>query len=418
MYSMLLGPEKPSIKFSELIDRYLKDVTIRLGIDHLAEATSGMGYYTTCETEVVEKKPGVQPKTISLTSRDGKTAKDVVDDFAETWNLDEINITVARELWGFGNSIYEKLGDKISDGLAWLNLALIKGVNLEKDAQGFVRTPEKIESIAQEAGGPVPADKVMFFRWNRIGCSSFGYGLLHTLSAEGKGFLVRLQGGDQREKRRPSILEIKERAEDDSWHILHRYRPRFAYVFEGASDEYIEEVTTGLKDLEDTDDFATNKKLELVRAAIDARAPYGDLLTYFENRAIEGVQSPIIKLFTTPGFTEASARAAVEVSDRKVLAMQRYLKRRIEREIYAPLCKDAGIDPLLAKPRLNWGSPDMPEVKAEHVIELAKLSAETGVPIIRVEEIRKMLTKMGFELWEPEPTEEEEQPVMEKRRRK
>jgi len=50
-----------------------------------------------------------------------------------------------------------------------------------------------------------------------------------------------------------------------------------------------------------------------------------------------GGQTPIPKLLTTSGFTEASANAAVEVAERHVMSLQRFIKRNVEKEIFTPL---------------------------------------------------------------------------------
>jgi len=103
--------------------------------------------------------------------------------------------------------------------------------------------------------------------------------------------------------------------------------------------------------------------------------------------------------FTTPGFTEASARAALEIAERKVMALQRFIKRTCEREIFNPLIQQAGLDPAKANCRLNWGR-EKPEVKLEDLIRLAEISATSETSYVRPEEVRKNLIKAGFELWE------------------
>ncbi len=67
------------------------------------------------------------------------------------------------------------------------------------------------------------------------------------------------------------------------------------------------------------------------------------------NQYILGLQTPLPKLFTTPGFTEASAKAAIEVVERKVQAIQRFVKRIVERQIFVSVVSQAGIDPTEAK---------------------------------------------------------------------
>ncbi len=78
------------------------------------------------------------------------------------------------------------------------------------------------------------------------------------------------------------------------------------------------------------------------------------------------------------------------------LLKQRYIKRQVERDIFVPVLAQAGYDPALAKVRLNWGSPETPEVRMEDLIA----AATAPVPLIRPEEFRKNAVKFGWELWE------------------
>ena len=82
------------------------------------------------------------------------------------------------------------------------------------------------------------------------------------------------------------------------------------------------------------------------------------------------------------------------------MALQRFIKRIVEREIISPLVRQAGFDQKKANCRLNWGT-EKPEVKFEDLIRLAEISSNDGNSIIRPEEVRKNLVRAGFELWEP-----------------
>jgi len=77
-----------------------------------------------------------------------------------------------------------------------------------------------------------------------------------------------------------------------------------------------------------------------------------------------GGQTPISKLLTTLGFTEASANAAIEVAERHVMSLQRFTKRIVEREVFVPVIQQAGLEPKKADCRLNWGMPEKPDVEA------------------------------------------------------
>jgi len=91
----------------------------------------------------------------------------------------------------------------------------------------------------------------------------------------------------------------------------------------------------------------------------------------------------------------------LEIAERKVMALQRFIKRTCEREIFYHVIQQAGFDPVEAGCRMNWGR-EKPEVKLEDLIRLAEISASYGVEYIRPEEVRKNLVRSGFELWEKE----------------
>ncbi len=151
--------------------------------------------------------------------------------------------------------------------------------------------------------------------------------------------------------------------------------------------------------------FIYNKaEADIKTVAVDPRARYEAYIDHILNQVYLAGQTPIPKLLTTPGFTEASANAAIEVAERHVMALQRFIKRIVEREIFVPVIKQGGLDPKQADCRLNWGMPETPEIELEDVVRLAEISATTRVQYVRPDEVRKILVKMGFELAEPEET--------------
>ena len=77
--------------------------------------------------------------------------------------------------------------------------------------------------------------------------------------------------------------------------------------------------------------------------------------------------------------------------------IQRYIKHQVERDIFTPILRQANFNPLEAKIRLNWGSPETPELVPADLIHAAQLG------LIRPEEFRKNAAKLGWELWEAKP---------------
>lgn len=138
--------------------------------------------------------------------------------------------------------------------------------------------------------------------------------------------------------------------------------------------------------------FAYNDEADIRQAAQQLGRGWEVYVESLVNDFLLGLQTPIPRLFTTPGFTEASARAALEAAERKVMALQRFIKRIVEREVFNPLLRGAGFSPVEARVRLNWGQPDVPELKVADLL----VAFEKGA--IRVEELRGMLAKAGWEL--------------------
>jgi hypothetical protein len=197
---------------------------------------------------------------------------------------------------------------------------------------------------------------------------------------------------------------MKARIEKVMPEIFEKYAgPDELWVFAGASDEKLAEYQRLIKSKPKAGArFVYNKaEADVKTVAVDPRARYEAYVEHVLNQVYLGGQTPLPKLFTTPGFTEASARAALEIAERKVMALQRFIKRTCEREIFYPVIQQAGLNPVEASCRLNWGT-EKPEAKLEDIIRLAEISASHGVEYIRPEEVRKNLIKSGFELLEKE----------------
>ena len=74
--------------------------------------------------------------------------------------------------------------------------------------------------------------------------------------------------------------------------------------------------------------------------------------------------------------------------------VQRYIKRQVEKEIFAVIVAQNGFDAAKAKVRLNFGSPETPELVPADLIKAAELG------LVRAEEFRKNAVKFGWELWD------------------
>jgi hypothetical protein len=364
------------ISFSDVITAYTRDPSCKAFTDFLADQAVGLGFYTTVNEKYAQ----------------AEQTKQIVDEFNETINLDELLQIGTREIVASGNSFWLKTEPERLGNLKILPLTGFDNPRaVMRDRYGEVTGYNYSYGDVKTS---FPPEKIIHFRWNPVDFSAFGTGVLQVLLTE-----LCFNG-----ETRISFLEMKARIEKIMPEIFEKYAgPDELWIFAGASDEKLAEYQRLIKSKPKAGArFVYNRaEADVKTVAVDPRANYEAYVEHILNQVYLGGQTPLPKLFTTPGFTEASAKAALEIAERKVMALQRFIKRTCEREIFYPVIQQAGLNPAKANCRLNWGR-EKPEAKLEDIIRLAEISASSGVPYIRPEELRKNLTKSGFELWEKE----------------
>ena len=326
--------------------------------------------------------------TLSLEYAGAEEAKRVVDEFNEAVNLDGLLQIGAREVVACGNSFWEKIEPNRLEQLRILPLTSVEKIVRDKygNVQGYRQT-------ATYGGKTLAPERMIHFKWTPVNGEAFGTGVLQSLCET-----LSFNG-----ETRMSFLEMKARIEKAMPEIFEKYAgPDELWLFPGVSADKLAEYQRLIKSKPKTGArFVYDRAdADIKTVAVDPRARYEAYVEHILNQVYLGGQTPLPKLFTTPGFTEASARAALKIAERKVMALQRFIKRIVEREIFVPVIQQAGLNPKLANCRLNWGMEEKPEIKLEDWIRLAEISAEYSVPYVRAEEVRKNLVKFGFELWE------------------
>jgi len=356
----------PEVSFETMMRIYLSDPAARAAVDFLADQVVGAGFYTTVN-EGYER---------------AEEAKTLMDDFNERVNMDGLLQQTAREIIAFGNSFWEKVTAEHLEELRILPLTSIERIH--RTAQGRVTGYRQRPSYG---GGLLRPEQVIHFRWNPVNSEAEGCGLLRTL-AEG------LATGDGV---REPFYRMKAKMQQAMIEQFQKFSaPNELWVFPGLSKEEAQAYARQVRGVPRRGArFVTNVEGAEVKQIIAERSRAFD--SYVENILNDyllGLETPLPRLFTTPGFTEASARAALEIAERKVLSLQRFLKRIVEREVFALVIRQAGMRPEKAKCRLHWGAPKPPEVEIQDLLRAFEVGA------IRLEEVRKNLSARGWELWE------------------
>jgi len=358
--------EMPPIRFDDCIAAYLKDPACKALVDFLADQVVGAGFYVTVNERYAY----------------AGEARRIIEEFCEEVNLDGLLQIGVREIVAAGNSFWEKVEPDSLEELRILPLTSIERIRRDQYGHviGYVQS-------AHYGGRTLSPKRIIHFKWNPVNGEPFGTGVLRPLLEA-----YRLSDGETR----MGFLEMKARMEMMLPKIFEKYAgPDELWVFEGISDKQLEEYQRVLRSRpREGARFVYNRPADIKTVQIDPRTQFQAYLEHILNQVYLGGETPLPKLFTTPGFTEASARAALELAERKIISLQRFVKRIVEREVFKPVLEQAGHDPKEACVRLNWGMPEKPEIS---VVDLIK-ACELG--LIRPEEFRSMMKKMGWELRE------------------
>ena len=387
---------KLSPSFAEMMNLYRSFPLVKGAIDELAETSVGHGGYFTCKDPEVLR---------------------VANEFAEEIELDELNQTMARELWATGNTVLEKLFDADGHIIGYVRLPISSFTNIKSDVYGNIVEVTQTLNGKRHVWREKDLEKLVWLKWNAIDADLVGVGLLEPLLREGVGYTWTDAEDKVHTEKRPPYASIIEETEDAMRKVLHRYTPRFLYAFHGVSDKRAKAYANQIKVLRPDDDIilslpepADRAKVEVERLSTDPRSRLDPFVEYFYNQMITALETPSLKLFLEAGFTEASARTAVQVLDRKVDAFRRFLKRKIENVLFKPVVMErmdfGEIKWRKCQLRWNWNPIEQPKVEIRDLILAYTEPAKYGLePVVTREELRELLKKAGVELFEEEGEE-------------
>jgi hypothetical protein len=369
--------ETSEIALADVMKLYDRDPTCKSSVDLLA-ASAVNRFYTTC-------------------AQDQGEAKKTVDAFCEEANLDGLLHDMAIRLIACGNDFWlgltpDRLAEFVRmpiDSVEKIKLTSVSGLKIPYQVEGYQLRAHYRGNIGD---GILQPQAVLHWNVNQNYNSGFGVGLLQVL-------LHTLTICDDK---RPAFAWMKSKIEKILPKIFVKYAgPDVVVQAEGMKDESFKKYETAIKNRPEEGQwlFSGAKNVSVNPVSIDPRARFEYYIDHIVNQFYLGCETPLPRLFSTPGFTEASARAALDLQDMLIDPVQRMVKRRVEREIFAVILKQGGFDPVKAQVRLNWGNPETPEITAADLIGAASGN------LIRPEEFRKNVVKiLGWELWDENPS--------------
>jgi hypothetical protein len=367
--------ETAVIPLKDVMQLYERDPTCKASVDLLASAAVGMGFYTTANEEYDQ----------------AEDAKDVVDEFNESVNLDGLLNDMAKTLIACGNDFWVKLMPERLADVRRIPVGFVEKIEPASHPQAeFLSEVAGFKLHRTYGGETLKPEAVIHWRINCADASSFGTGilqvLLHTLTINSD--------------KRPAYAWMKSKIERIMPKIFEKYAgPDVLASLPDAKDPVIQKFESAIKNRGEEGAwlfYSGKNPAKLDPVTIDPRARFEYYIDHIVNQFYLGCETPLPRLFSTPGFTEASAKAALDLQNMLIKPIQRYIKRQVERELFVPVLQQAGFDPAAAGVRLNFGSPELPEVKIADMLKAAELG------LIRGEEFRKNVVKFGWELWDVE----------------
>ncbi len=366
----------PVVSFKAMTGVYLGDLAARASVDFLADQIAGVGFYTFMNEDYAERS-------------EGRTAKEVVDEFCAEVGLDEVLQESARFLVGWGN-VFWWTGNPVKiEFLKTVPLEIIKDDGI-KFSEGKL---ERIEFDWKRQPRQIVGDELIHLAYNVLTASPLGVGILQSLCTP-----LDIGDGEQREP----FYQIKGKIQAGMADTIYTFgAPNELWSFPGLSKERINEVLSQIKTIPRRGSrFVFNPPVgseAKVQPVIAERMRGLDFyVETLQDEFVLGLQTPLAKLVTKTGFTEASAKAALEIAERHVLTMQRFLKRSVERHVFDRVVAQAGLDPARARVRLNWGIPERLDYEKltgmlSPLIEILK----TAPNVITPAELRKILREVA-----------------------
>jgi hypothetical protein len=311
-----------------------------------------------------------------------------VDRFNEDVNLDALLCDMARGLIACGNDFWLKLTPEKLVELHRLPVDVVDRVEQSFIGEKTLKIPYKVESykLRQAYGGErLDAEALIHWRINCLDFSGYGTGVLQVL----------LHSLAFQSDKRPAFAWMKAKIERIMPRIFEKYAgPDVLALLERADEGTIQKFEQAIKNRgEEGAWLFYSGKGDIRPVTLDPRARFEYYVEHLINQFYLGCETPLPRLFSTPGFTEASAKAALELQNMLINPVQRYIKRQVERELFDVVLAQTGLDPAKAQPRLHWGLPKTQEAS------MADMLRATELGFIRQEEFRKIAIKLGWELW-------------------
>jgi hypothetical protein len=319
----------------------------------------GVGFYTECEEDI--------------------EAKQIIDDWCQQVGLDQVLHNVVRTMLTYGFCPVERWAVQgPPPGALRLKLLPPESVKVRINRKGQILGYR--QELITEPVAFRPQD-LIFFVWDRIGADPYGTSKVAPIL---------------------TLLETKRQTNEDMSKIIHRYAAPLSLWKSRNSVATLKKAVQNREPDEDV--FLGNIEPDDVTfdtVQIDPRGKFEDYINQVNDQILEGLQAPLLHYLRNA--TEASATKMLEVIDRHIQGIQRYVKRVVETEMFAVVLAFHGKTRPEQIPRIQWGSKRTPIEE----LDLGGIADLVSSGALGPDQAQDLLRKMGIPLEEPEEKPEE-----------
>ena len=333
------------ITMDKLVQYRSRDTKFRLAVMLNTAYSVGIGFHNTADTS----------------SPQGKKILEMVDEFCDEIDLDSLNQSIAMDAWATGNAFLRPMGsDKELKGVQIVPVSSI--IRIKRDEDGTVK--QYVQYWGAETN-EIEGKDLMHFKWLAENAGAWGVGLGQALAYRGVGY--RTASG--KTIRRPSMFQISEMMTDVEAKMVYSGLPRYD-VYADVKDDQLAQINQIYNVSEPLQHTLHNYKGEVNTVALDTQNRFDSFLRSLDDTMLNGIMTPIPRMFSSLNFTYASADAAIEAYLPLIRMYQRAHKRFVENHIYKPLLSAQYDSKAIKKSdiSLQWGQQN--EITFEEIQEV------------------------------------------------
>ena len=355
---------------SDYYEAYFDNDMVRAPIDDLVESGLGQGWYTTVETP------------------EGERCKTLCDDFGKFFNLDELLVNIGKEtmIAGFCPVETRALTHNFKEtALKIVHPDTVSEIG-QTGTEPLMVTWLQQKSSNNKKGPKIEGKYLAWFIYGRVGNDPRGVSYVRTLL---------------------EILNILDTSTDNVDMILDRYiAPIGIWKQERGRDlESLKRAVLNREAGEDiflgdlTPEEMDKKIVEFI--SIDPRVPFWEYIEYLDRRIYTYTRAN--NLYYSKDATVASAETLDDIVSRHVRALQRAVKRSVERYWYTPLVVNTyGVGAEI--PKLNFGEEQtgLEDIQIEPFITQGLTAMDAQGPYLTRNQYYDLMSQFGLTLAEPE----------------